>query len=239
MLVPRLGLRAAILFARRPRGGPLARSRRCGVRRVAAPRRRTGCRLLAAFFAPAWPRKSSRPASDSLRQLQDRVGLARRGEPSWTCSSTRTASRRRSPWTARTGTSITARTERPTRRRIPGHGRAGPHRADRDDAAPRPEGRFVLGLGTGVSAAAVARHPVRSIDIVDIEPSGVAAARLFEGEPKVLAEPRVRYIAADGRNVLLARRKTYDVIISDPSDIWVAGVGNLFTQDSTRPRARG
>jgi spermidine synthase len=97
---------------------------------------------------------------------------------------------------------------------------------------PDPKDVFVLGLGTGVSAAAVARHPVRSIDIVDIEPSGVAAARLFEKENRrILADPRVRYIAADGRNVLLARRKTYDVIISDPSDIWVAGVGNLFTKE--------
>jgi spermidine synthase len=97
---------------------------------------------------------------------------------------------------------------------------------------PDPKDVFVLGLGTGVSAAAVARHPVRSIDIVDIEPSGVAAAALFEPQNrKILADPRVRYIAADGRNVLLGRRKTYDVIISDPSDIWVAGVGNLFTKE--------
>jgi spermidine synthase len=97
---------------------------------------------------------------------------------------------------------------------------------------PDPKDVFVLGLGTGVSAAAVARHPVQSIDIVDIEPAGVAAARFFEGENRdVLADPRVRYIAADGRNVLLARPKKYDVIISDPSDIWVAGVGNLFTKE--------
>ena len=36
---------------------------------------------------------------------------------------------------------------------------------------------------------------------------------------------------ADGRNALLARKKTYDVILSDPSDVWVAGVGNLFTRE--------
>ncbi len=97
---------------------------------------------------------------------------------------------------------------------------------------PDPKDVFVLGLGTGVSAAAVARHPVRSIDVVDIEPAGVAAAGFFELENrKVLEDPRVRYIAADGRNALLAWRKSYDVIISDPSDIWVAGVGNLFTKE--------
>ncbi|MGH9368546.1 MAG: fused MFS/spermidine synthase, partial [Thermoanaerobaculia bacterium] len=97
---------------------------------------------------------------------------------------------------------------------------------------PDPKDVFVLGLGTGVSAAAVARHPVRSIDIVDIEPAGLEAARFFEAENRrVLADPRVHYVAADGRNALLARPKSYDVIISDPSDIWVAGVGNLFTKE--------
>ncbi len=97
---------------------------------------------------------------------------------------------------------------------------------------PNPQDVFILGLGTGVSAAAVARYPVRSIEIVDIEPSGREAARLFEPENhNLLADPRVRLVAADGRNRLLAQPKKYDVIISDPSDVWVAGVGSLFTQE--------
>jgi len=97
---------------------------------------------------------------------------------------------------------------------------------------PDPKDVFVLGLGTGVSAAEVARYPVRSIDIVDIEPAGREAARFFEPENRrVLEDPRVAYINADGRNALLGRRKTYDVIISDPSDVWVAGMGNLFTKE--------
>ena len=97
---------------------------------------------------------------------------------------------------------------------------------------PSPRDVFVLGLGTGVSAAAVARYPVRSIDIVDIEPAGREAARFFEPENRsILADRRVRYINADGRNALLARPRSYDVIISDPSDVWVAGVGSLFTKE--------
>lgn len=97
---------------------------------------------------------------------------------------------------------------------------------------PNPQDVFLLGLGTGVSAAAVARYPVRSIEIVDIEPAGRDAARLFETENRnLLADPRVRLVTGDGRNRLLAQPKTYDVIISDPSDVWVAGVGSLFTQE--------
>ena len=95
-----------------------------------------------------------------------------------------------------------------------------------------PRDVFVLGLGTGVTAASVARYPVRTIDIADIESSVRDAARLFAAENRnVLDDPRVRLLVADGRNALLARSKTYDVIISDPSDVWVAGVGNLFTSE--------
>jgi spermidine synthase len=97
---------------------------------------------------------------------------------------------------------------------------------------PQPRDVFDLGLGTGASAAAVARYPVRSIEIVDIEPAGREAARFFEPENRrVLSDPRVHFLAGDGRNVLLARNKSYDVIICDPSDIWVAGVANLFTRE--------
>jgi spermidine synthase len=97
-------------------------------------------------------------------------------------------------------------------------------------AHPDPKDVFVLGLGTGVSAAAIARYPVRSIEIADIEAGARNATRLFAAENRnILADPRVRFLVADGRNALLARKKRYDVILSDPSDVWVAGVGNLFT----------
>jgi len=97
---------------------------------------------------------------------------------------------------------------------------------------PDPKDVFDLGLGTGTSAAAVARYPVLSIDIVDIEPAGREAVRFFEPENHgILSDPRVRYTAADGRNFLLARQRKYDVIICDPSDVWVAGVANLFTRE--------
>ncbi len=99
-------------------------------------------------------------------------------------------------------------------------------------AHPDPKDVFVLGLGTGVSAAAIARYPVRSIEIADIEAGARNAARLFAAENRnILADPRVRFLVADGRNALLARKKRYDVILSDPSDVWVAGVGNLFTRE--------
>jgi spermidine synthase len=97
---------------------------------------------------------------------------------------------------------------------------------------PAPADVFVLGLGTAVTAAAVARYPVRRIDLVELEPAAVDAVRFFERENRdVLSDPRVRLLIADGRNRLRASADTYDVIISDPSDIWVAGTGSLFTAE--------
>ncbi len=97
-------------------------------------------------------------------------------------------------------------------------------------AAPRDV--FVLGLGTGVTAAAVARYPVRRIDIGELEPAAQDAARFFEPQNRgVLDDARVRLIIGDGRNRLRAVRDRYDVMISDPSDVWVAGMAALFTRE--------
>jgi spermidine synthase len=105
---------------------------------------------------------------------------------------------------------------------------------------PEPRDVFVLGLGTGMTAAAVARYPVQGIDIAELEPAGVEAARFFDSHTnKVLDDPRVNVIIGDGRNRLLAMPKQYDVIISDPSDLWVAGIGSLATIEYYRTvRAR-
>ncbi|MGH7308308.1 MAG: fused MFS/spermidine synthase [Candidatus Rokuibacteriota bacterium] len=95
---------------------------------------------------------------------------------------------------------------------------------------PAPREVFVLGLGPGVTAAAVARHPVRRIDIGELEPAALEAARYFDRQNRaILRDPRVRIILGDGRNRLLASPDRYDVVISDASDIWIAGVGSLFT----------
>jgi spermidine synthase len=97
---------------------------------------------------------------------------------------------------------------------------------------PKPQDVFILGLGTGVTAAAVARFPVRRIDVVELEPAGAEAARFFNQQNRdVLSDPRVRLLLADGRNRLRAAADRYDVVISDPSDVWVAGIGSLFTRE--------
>lgn len=99
-----------------------------------------------------------------------------------------------------------------------------------------PRRAAVIGYGSGMSAMAVLTHPnVESLDVLEIERAVIDAAPYFEhisGRP--LADPRVRLILEDGRTHLSYTGRTYDVITSEPSNPWMAGVANLFTVDFYR-----
>jgi len=96
---------------------------------------------------------------------------------------------------------------------------------------PDPKTVLVIGLGSGVTAGAISQHPaVKEIDIVELEPAVIQASSFFTRENRdVLRDPRVRVNISDARNFILASRKRYDVISSEPSNPWMAGVANLFS----------
>jgi len=95
---------------------------------------------------------------------------------------------------------------------------------------PDPRRVLVIGLGGGITAAAVTRYPVERLDIVEIEPAVVEASRfLSHVNGDVLGDPRVRLVIADARNFLLTTSERYDVIISEPSNPWISGIAPLFT----------
>lgn len=98
-----------------------------------------------------------------------------------------------------------------------------------------PEARqvAVIGLGTGMTVKAIGTFPsVKGIEVLEIEPAIVEAARFFaEKNGKILDDPRVRVVPTDGRNYLMAAPRLYDLIISEPSNPWIAGIASLFTRD--------
>ncbi len=96
---------------------------------------------------------------------------------------------------------------------------------------------LVIGLASGITAGAVSRvEGVRDLEIVEIEPAVIQAARFFdEANHHVLDDPRVTMIADDGRHhVLTAPVGRWDVVVSEPSNPWISGVSNLFTEDFLR-----
>jgi len=91
---------------------------------------------------------------------------------------------------------------------------------------------LTIGLGSGSTLAAVASYAVQKIDCVELEAAVVGGARFFSDlNRNVLNDPRVRIIINDGRNYLKISPTQYDVIISEPSNPWMAGVANLFSYE--------
>ncbi len=96
---------------------------------------------------------------------------------------------------------------------------------------------FVIGYGSGVTVGAVTQDDrVSRIDVAELEPAVLAAADRFFADlsHRPAADPRVHRFIGDGRNVLLASPRRYDVIVSEPSNPWIAGVASLFTADFYR-----
>ncbi len=97
---------------------------------------------------------------------------------------------------------------------------------------PTAEQVVIIGLGTGMTAKAVATFPVKKIEILEIEPAMAEAAAFFSDKNgDVLKDPRVRLIPSDGRNYIMATPRRYDLIISEPSNPWIAGIASLFTEE--------
>src|SRR5262249_31721405 len=97
---------------------------------------------------------------------------------------------------------------------------------------PPAEHVLVIGLGSGVTVGSVALHRQTQVEVVELEPSVVEASRFFEHvNNRPLEQRNVRLIDDDGRTYLASTRGRYDVVISEPSNPWMAGASNLFTRE--------
>lgn len=98
---------------------------------------------------------------------------------------------------------------------------------------PAPGKALIIGLASGVTAGTVAQYDsISDVDIAEIEPSMVQAASYFNDvNHNILDNPKAHIILNDGRNHLLETKEKYDLIISEPSNPWISGVGSLYTTD--------
>ena len=92
---------------------------------------------------------------------------------------------------------------------------------------------MVIGLGTGTSAGTIAAYDFQKIDIIELSPAIVDAARNIFAEVNghVLDDSRVRVILEDGRNVLLTRKERLDVVSVELTSVWFAGAANLYNKE--------
>ncbi len=100
---------------------------------------------------------------------------------------------------------------------------------------PNPENVMVLGLASGMTAGEALLYPIKHMDALEINRQVVKACEIFRPwNNDCLNDPRSRIIVQDGRNHLELTEETYDVIISEPSNPWMAGLANLYTLDFFR-----
>lgn len=101
----------------------------------------------------------------------------------------------------------------------------------------------IVGFGSGVTVGSVLDFPVASVDVIELERSIPYASRYFadvNGLEYTLEEfpyvemDRLNVINDDGRNYLTVTDRTFDVIVSEPSNPWITGVSDLFTTDHFR-----
>ncbi|HEV8264335.1 MAG TPA: fused MFS/spermidine synthase [Gemmatimonadales bacterium] len=95
---------------------------------------------------------------------------------------------------------------------------------------------LVIGYGSGVTARVLADAPgMRRVRVVEIEPSIVDVGRYFRHvNGAVLERPGVSLVVDDARSALQLYRERFDVIVSEPSNPWVAGIATLYTPEFLR-----
>ena len=97
---------------------------------------------------------------------------------------------------------------------------------------PAPLRALVIGLASGTTAGTLATEPLERLDCVEISPAVARAAPLFSAwNGGVLSDPRFHLRLGDGRAYLQGTSARYDLITSQPTNPWIAGVTNLFTQE--------
>ena len=103
-------------------------------------------------------------------------------------------------------------------------------------AHPHPHAALAIGFGSGVTTAVLAAVPgMDRVRVVELEPAVLELAPFFRSvNQDVLNRPNVRAIADDARSALQLTSDHFDVIVSEPSNPWVAGVATLYTPDFYR-----
>ncbi|HUP45387.1 MAG TPA: fused MFS/spermidine synthase, partial [Thermoanaerobaculia bacterium] len=104
---------------------------------------------------------------------------------------------------------------------------------------PDPRRALVIGLGTGSTAGWLGRvRSIERVDVVELEPAVKRVARDFAAvNGGAMTNPKLHIHINDAREVLLTTPRRYDIIFSEPSNPYRAGVASLYTREFYRAAA--
>jgi spermidine synthase len=97
---------------------------------------------------------------------------------------------------------------------------------------PQARNVLVIGFGSGTTPGAALLFPETRVTCCEIEPAVFAASKHFsEVNHSPEESPRFSIVLDDGRSYLQGTAESFDLIISEPSNPWIAGMSNLFTKE--------
>ncbi len=97
---------------------------------------------------------------------------------------------------------------------------------------PNPKSILGIGFGAGVSAGTFTRYPgIERITVCEIEPViPPTSTRFFALQDyDVYHNPRTHIVYDDARHYILTTKEKYDVIASDPLDVFVKGTAAIYS----------
>lgn len=98
---------------------------------------------------------------------------------------------------------------------------------------PQATNAAVIGHGSGMSShVLLGSAGVKQVVTIEIEPEMIRASRVFRpANRRVFDDPRSVFAIDDAKSYFASSRRTFDLILSEPSNPWVSGVSGLFTQE--------
>ena len=99
---------------------------------------------------------------------------------------------------------------------------------------PNPKSVLGIGFGAGVSAGTFTRYPgIQKITVCEIEPVIPPTTTKYFGKEnyRVLHDPRTHIVYDDARHFVRTTTEKFDIIASDPLDVFVKGTAALYSKE--------
>lgn len=96
-----------------------------------------------------------------------------------------------------------------------------------------PKKAAVIGFGSGLTThTLMGDHRLEKVDTIEIEESMVQGARFFGPKTqRAYSDKRSNIVIDDAKSYFAGKKEKYDLIISEPSNPWISGVGALFSKE--------
>ncbi len=99
---------------------------------------------------------------------------------------------------------------------------------------PDPKSVLGIGFGAGVSAGTFTRYPgIQKITVCEIEPAIPPTTTKYFGKEnyRVMLDPRTHIVYDDARHFVRTTTEKFDIIASDPLDVFVKGTAALYSKE--------